>query len=82
MFFVKNHCEKTVTTVMVNNTTRKTTTTSHFKSLNTKNIMTYADGNPCTGLDMSLYHGWIPVIGICYAINNLDFIQCKDCIKQ
>jgi len=41
MFFVKNHCEKTVTTVMVNNTTRKTTTNSHFKSLNTKNTMTY-----------------------------------------
>jgi hypothetical protein len=44
--------------------------------------MTYADGNPCTGLDMSLYHEWIPVIGIFYTINNLDFIQCKDCIKQ
>ena len=53
--------------------TRKTTTTSHFKSLNTKNTMTYVDGNPYTDLDMSLYHGWIPVIGIFYTINNLDF---------
>jgi hypothetical protein len=44
--------------------TRKTTTTSHFKSLNTKNNMTYANGNPCTGLDMSLYQGMIPIIGI------------------
>jgi hypothetical protein len=28
-----------------------------------KNTMTYANGNPCTVLDMSLYHGWIPING-------------------
>ena len=66
---------------MVNNINQKNNYFS-LQIIEHKNTMTYADGNPCTGLDMSLYHGWIPVIGIFYTINTLDFIQCKDCVKQ
>jgi hypothetical protein len=40
----------------------KQTTTSHFKSLNTKKNMTYADGNPGPGLGRAQKCGRIKVV--------------------